>query len=476
MKRSACLLLLLLHNVASLVRRPFPSPTRKAALTCACALALSLNSTAWAAHRAHTTEQDPSSQGTLWGTNTPLPTTEAGIRQARTTRLALQKLLARKAQILQEKEEQARQAEAQAHLSAQQLARLQRKRATLAAARLKTEQRLAKVSTQLAQLSYGDTHLQRQEEHSLFKEAALLPALKQIHDLPELALLLSPSHGATQDSSAATHTTSQDSHNPVLTRALLLLRHKQNLTALLHLAQLRARLHHKQSTLTEQSLSIEATKELLQTKENLTETRTEQAKKDTEKAQQDLLRQQTLLTQARQSTESLTAIITSLAEKEAATRRHLLNERARLRKAHQKHKARALALVSQELSRNPGKGLLRGHAYPPVDGHIVTHWAQKTEAGPATGLTYKTAPAAAVIAPCTGQILFTGDFRSFGPMVILDCGQKQRLVLAGLGPISLQAGQIVQQGDHLGQMPNTNPLLFVQLRHGTQLVDPTKFF
>lgn len=378
-----------------------------------------------------------------------------------TKRQALQQLLARKARLLQQEEDNTRKAETQAHLTARQLAQLRQKQALLARQHVRVEARLAALSQKLTHLTSGETHIQAQEHAILADEATRLPALRQLDTTPELALLM-PTDGP--------------ENNPVLPFALLTLRQHQNQKAMTRVLQQAAQLHDQQKTLTTQSRTIALQEGHLQTRQTLAENRTRHAEKLSKKAQQNLLRQQTLLTQARQSTESLTAIITSLAEKEAATRRHLLNERARLRKAHQKHKARALALVSQELSRNPGKGLLRGHAYPPVDGHIVTHWAQKTEAGPATGLTYKTAPAATVIAPCTGQILFTGDFRSFGPMVILDCGQKQRLVLAGLGPISLQAGQTVQQGDNLGQMPNTNPLLFVQLRHGTQLVDPTKFF
>lgn len=397
--------------------------------------------------------------GTFWDTDTPIPTTEAGIRKARAARLNLQQLLAQKARLLQQKEEETRRAEAQAHLSTRQLTLLRQKQAQLARQHDLVEKRLAKVSAQLEQISNGDDRLKNKETSVLLDEATRVPALQQLDAAPELTLLMPPDNPAI---------------SPSVPLALLALRHQQNQQELQRTLLQQKRLHREQNRLEDQSRTIAAQETRLQTSQSEAESRAEQAAKDSEQAQQALLKQQTLLTQARQSTEALTAIITILAKQEAETRRRLQAEKARLHRLHQRH--REQELDQQARSFNPGKGLKRGTARAPVQGRIVTRWAQPTEAGPATGLTYQTAPSAPVTAPCTGRLLFSGAFRSFGPMVILDCGQKQRLVLAGLGSIRLQSGQSVRQGGLIGQMPAHDPLLFVQLRQGTTLMDPARFF
>ncbi len=407
-------------------------------------------------HQAHAA---PDQAGTLWGSNTPIPTTEAGIRKARAARRNLQQLLAQKAQLLQQKEEETRKAEAQAHLSARQLARLRQKQARLARQHMLVERHLTKVSAQLDQLSTGNDQLKAEENTILLDEATRLPALQQMNTTPELALLMPPDNPAI---------------SPAVPFALLALRHQQNRDAMADNIQRQTHLQREQMRLTDQSRTITAQETRLQTSQNEAESRAEQAAIKSEQAQQTLLKQQALLTQARQSTEALTAIITVLARQEAETRRRLRAQKARFHKLHQRHKEQEVE--QQDRSFNPGKGLMRGSARAPVQGRIVTRWAQPTEAGPATGLTYQTAPSAPVTAPCTGRLLFSGAFRSFGPMVILDCGQKQRLVLAGLGTLQLQSGQSVQQGGVIGQMPTRDPLLFVQLRQGTKLMDPAHFF
>ncbi len=413
----------------------------------------------WGQAAGHTTPPQTTGPAPLWESNAPLPTSEAGIRKARAARLNLQKLLAQKAQLLQQKEEETRKAEAQAHLSARQLALLRQKQTQLAQQHALVEAHLAKISNQLEQLNAGSSQLTKKENTVLLDEASRLPALLQLDSSPELALLMPPD-------------------NPTISAALpfslLALRHQQNQQAMQQTLRQQDHLRKEQNRLTGQSLTIAAQESRLQTRQNEAENRAEQAAIQSEQAQQTLLKQQALLTQARQSTEALTAIITVLAKQEAETRRHLRAQKARFHKLHQHHKEQEID--EQDRSFNPGRGITKGSARAPVQGRIVTHWAQPTEAGPATGLTYQTAPAAPVTAPCTGRLLFSGTFRSFGLMVILDCGQKQRLVLAGLGSLQLQSGQSVRQGGLIGQMPGQNPLLFVQLRQGTKLMDPARFF
>ncbi|MCQ8277033.1 peptidoglycan DD-metalloendopeptidase family protein [Acetobacteraceae bacterium KSS8] len=126
-----------------------------------------------------------------------------------------------------------------------------------------------------------------------------------------------------------------------------------------------------------------------------------------------------------------------------------------------------------------GPGLSAGQAGAPVAGQIVQRFGAQTDAGPASGVRYAPPSLATVTAPCAGRIDFAGAFRSYGQMLILDCGKGDRFVLAGLGAIDVGIGQSVARGAQLGHMPGWNgsgarPNLFLQLRHGDRTVDPMR--
>jgi septal ring factor EnvC (AmiA/AmiB activator) len=117
----------------------------------------------------------------------------------------------------------------------------------------------------------------------------------------------------------------------------------------------------------------------------------------------------------------------------------------------------------------------------PVAGPVVGRFGETTDAGRATGVSYAPPPAALVSAPCKGRIDFAGPFRSYGNMVILDCGGGYRFVLAGLDRIDTQPGTNVRAGQPVGRMPDFSPgahgrpTLYVQLRRGSDAIDPGRF-
>ncbi len=117
------------------------------------------------------------------------------------------------------------------------------------------------------------------------------------------------------------------------------------------------------------------------------------------------------------------------------------------------------------------------HAIHPVKGTLITRWGSPTEAGPATSMIYNTPFSALVRAPCSGSVDFAGIFRSYGQMVILNCGQHYRFILAGLSNLSVNTGQKLLKGTQIGHMGTTNTTtrLLLQLRHGQQIINPSDF-
>ncbi len=127
---------------------------------------------------------------------------------------------------------------------------------------------------------------------------------------------------------------------------------------------------------------------------------------------------------------------------------------------------------------------LQGGAAPgsaPVAGRIVQAFGSRTDAGAAAGITYAPPALATVTAPCAGRIDFAGAFRSYGRMLIMDCGREYRFVLAGLDRLDVASGQTLARGTAVGRMPAWSgsdagrPSLYVQLRHGDATIDPGRF-
>jgi septal ring factor EnvC (AmiA/AmiB activator) len=155
----------------------------------------------------------------------------------------------------------------------------------------------------------------------------------------------------------------------------------------------------------------------------------------------------------------------------AAKSRHLTQAQA----------ARARAAVLSAPA-GPGLGSPRGAIGAPVAGTVIRAFGEQTDAGPATGISYQPPPAARVVAPCAGKVVFAGPFRSYGLLLIEDCGAGYDFVLAGLDRLDAQVGRLIRQGEPVGAMPTwdprstaARPALYVELRHQGAAINPAPF-
>jgi murein hydrolase activator len=166
---------------------------------------------------------------------------------------------------------------------------------------------------------------------------------------------------------------------------------------------------------------------------------------------------------------------------EEAQAREAAEHAERRRKLNQ---AEADRREAKALATTGGAGTIASTAVPagqltaPVVGSVFRSWGDPTDAGPATGISYHTAPSARVVSPCSGRVDFAAPFRSYGELLIVDCGGGYRAVLAGFERLDANAGERVREGEPIGVMPSwapgssERPSLYVELRHGGTPVNP----
>ncbi|MBF0167953.1 MAG: peptidoglycan DD-metalloendopeptidase family protein [Alphaproteobacteria bacterium] len=118
----------------------------------------------------------------------------------------------------------------------------------------------------------------------------------------------------------------------------------------------------------------------------------------------------------------------------------------------------------------------RGQIPLPARGEVVTHYGEPNSLGaPSKGIGIETRPGAQVVAPYDGQIIFAGNFRSYGRLLIIEHGEGYHSLIAGLGRIDGVVGQTVVSGEPLGVMGEGSgkPILYVELRRNSQPVNPS---
>lgn len=158
-----------------------------------------------------------------------------------------------------------------------------------------------------------------------------------------------------------------------------------------------------------------------------------------------------------------------------------------VRAEREKHAEAAAAARQRKaaLNRPTGAGTIASTAQPrgqltaPVAGTVFRSWGDPTDGGPATGISYHAPPAARVVSLCSGRVDFAAPFRSYGLLLIVDCGGGYHAVLAGFEKLDVKVGQPVAAGEPVGSMPNwrpgasgDRPALYVELRHDGQPVNP----
>jgi septal ring factor EnvC (AmiA/AmiB activator) len=120
----------------------------------------------------------------------------------------------------------------------------------------------------------------------------------------------------------------------------------------------------------------------------------------------------------------------------------------------------------------------------PAQGKRVLGFGDKTQFGAQSmGTVFETRHSAQVRSPCDGRIIYAGEFRTWGQLLIINADGGYHILLAGLSEINVQAGEFVLAGETVGFMsaaprssaakPDGNaPVLYVEFRKENRPIDP----
>ena len=109
----------------------------------------------------------------------------------------------------------------------------------------------------------------------------------------------------------------------------------------------------------------------------------------------------------------------------------------------------------------------------PVPGRVATGFGEVSRNGVrARGITLAVAPAAAVVAPAAGRVVYARRYRSYGGVVIIDHGAGWNSLIFGLGSIAAREGDTIAAGTALGRASSApEAQVTVELRRQGRPVD-----
>ena len=128
---------------------------------------------------------------------------------------------------------------------------------------------------------------------------------------------------------------------------------------------------------------------------------------------------------------------------------------------------------------------LRGRLMLPVEAEVVRRFGREVDAQFHTqvfhkGLDFGADAGTPVRAVAAGTVRFSGWFRGYGRMVILDHGDRFYTVSGHLDALRVEAGRVVTAGETIGTVGDTGslsgPRLYFEIREGSAAVDPLTWF
>ena len=111
----------------------------------------------------------------------------------------------------------------------------------------------------------------------------------------------------------------------------------------------------------------------------------------------------------------------------------------------------------------------------PVTGRVLSGFASREGGGTSRGVALGPPPGAVVVAPAAGRVAFSGPYRGYGRIVIIEHSGGWTSVVTGLARSDVRVGEEVMGGTALGVAPRSNPRVTLELRRESEPVNPLPF-
>lgn len=120
----------------------------------------------------------------------------------------------------------------------------------------------------------------------------------------------------------------------------------------------------------------------------------------------------------------------------------------------------------------------------PAQGRRMLTFGERTQyGGQSKGMVLETRTGGQVVAPCDGWVVYAGEFRSYGQLLIINAGDGYHILLAGMSQIDVQPGQFVLTAEPVGTMSGRSttssastqsnaPVLYIEFRKDGRPIDP----
>ena len=132
----------------------------------------------------------------------------------------------------------------------------------------------------------------------------------------------------------------------------------------------------------------------------------------------------------------------------------------------------------------------KGHLIKPVNGVEIRKFGAIDELGePSPSIAIATRINARVISPADGWVVYSGPFRSYGQLIILNVGSNYHIVLSGMEKVEVGLGQFVLVGEPIGIMGSrriasastidvelTRPVLAIEFRKKGEPINPAHWW
>jgi len=112
----------------------------------------------------------------------------------------------------------------------------------------------------------------------------------------------------------------------------------------------------------------------------------------------------------------------------------------------------------------------------PVQGRTIAGFGALRDSGSRrTGLSLAPAAGAQVVAPASGRVAFSGPYRGFGRIVIIEHADGWTSLITGLERANVAVGDQLIAGSPIGLAAQEEPSITIELRNGGTPVNPLQF-